>query len=218
MNTNLKDMIVLVAAAAMLTACSPGATTQAPAPTSAPAATATSAPAPTEAPVVSATDTAAPVATTAPVDATTPAQPTDTPQAVAPTDTAAPVAAVAPTKINLNTATDAEFLTVPNVGSRMVREFMEYRPYDSIQQFRREIGKYVDDATVAEYEKFVYVPVSPNNADAATLQQLPGVDAAIAEQLIAARPFATKDDFLKKLGELIPAEQLAAAAGYVEAQ
>jgi DNA uptake protein ComE-like DNA-binding protein len=48
------------------------------------------------------------------------------------------------TKFNLNTASEADFLTIPNVGNRMVREFMEYRPYTSIGQFRREIGKYVD--------------------------------------------------------------------------
>ena len=47
------------------------------------------------------------------------------------------------TKLNLNTATREQFLTIPGVGDRMVREFEEYRPYASIQQFRREIGKYV---------------------------------------------------------------------------
>lgn len=37
----------------------------------------------------------------------------------------------------------------------MVRKFEEYRPYVSIQQFRREIGKYVDEAMVAAYEQYV---------------------------------------------------------------
>src|ERR1044071_2662061 len=50
------------------------------------------------------------------------------------------------TKANLNTASADDFITVvPGLGNRMVREFMEYRPYISIQQFRQEIGKYVDD-------------------------------------------------------------------------
>jgi DNA uptake protein ComE-like DNA-binding protein len=121
-------------------------------------------------------------------------------------------------KLNLNTATGDEFLTVPNVGDRMVREFMEYRPYTSIQQFRREIGKYVDDTQVADYEQYVFVPVSPNNADTETLQQLPGVDAAIADQLIAARPYASNDTFLAKLGELVSADQAASAAAMLEAE
>ena len=42
--------------------------------------------------------------------------------------------------------------TIPDFGNRMVREFFEYQPYVSIQQFRREIGKYVDDEQVASYE------------------------------------------------------------------
>jgi hypothetical protein len=33
--------------------------------------------------------------------------------------------------IDLNTGTDAQFLTIPGVGSRMVREFKEYRPWTS---------------------------------------------------------------------------------------
>ena len=52
-------------------------------------------------------------------------------------------------RVNLNTGTQAEFGEIPGVGNRMVREFMEYRPYVSIRQFRREIGKYVSDEQVA---------------------------------------------------------------------
>jgi DNA uptake protein ComE-like DNA-binding protein len=130
--------------------------------------------------------------------------------------TAAPVVEVK--KFNLNTMTREEILSIPNTGNRMVREFDEYRPYVSILQFRKEIGKYVDAAQVAEYEKYVYVPVSPNNADAATLQQLPGVTASVADQIIAARPFNSKDDFVKKLGELTSPTQAAAVAFMVEAQ
>lgn len=154
---------------------------------------------------------------------------TDTPAAAVATATTAPAAdpatpaaaqpaSQAATKLNLNTASDDEFKTIPNVGDRMVREFKEYRPYTSIQQFRKEIGKYVDATQVADYEKYVFVPVNPNEADADTLQQLPGVDAAIAEQLIAGRPYAAPADFLKKLGELVTPDQLATAQGYVEVQ
>src|SRR6185312_4540435 len=59
-------------------------------------------------------------------------------------------------KVNLNTASEADLLrAIPNLGNRMVHEFEEYRPYRSIFQFRKEIGKYVDQAQVAEYEKYV---------------------------------------------------------------
>lgn len=57
--------------------------------------------------------------------------------------------------INLNTATDAEILTIPGMGQRMLREFKEYRPYKSIEQFRREIGKYVSRQEVARLEQYV---------------------------------------------------------------
>lgn len=57
--------------------------------------------------------------------------------------------------INLNTATDAEILTIPGLGQRMLREFKEYRPYTSMAQFRREIGKYVSRQEVARLERYV---------------------------------------------------------------
>ena len=43
------------------------------------------------------------------------------------------------------------------VGDRMAHEFEEYRPYVAMAQFRREIGKYVDDGEVARLERFVTV-------------------------------------------------------------
>lgn len=57
--------------------------------------------------------------------------------------------------INLNTASREEILLVPGIGPRMAHEFEEYRPYRNIEQFRREIGKYVDEAEVARLERFV---------------------------------------------------------------
>lgn len=134
--------------------------------------------------------------------------------AVEPTPTTA--AEVSMSKLNLNTASGDDYLkAIPGFASRMVREFLEYRPYVSIQQFRREIGKYVDDAVVAEYEKYVYVPVDVNESDAATVQQLPGVDATIAEQLIAGRPYDSPDAFLAKLAGFVTAAQVAEAQGYL---
>ena len=57
--------------------------------------------------------------------------------------------------LNLNTATPEDLLTIPGVGSRLVREFLEYRPYINMRQFRREIGKYVSDEEVARLERYV---------------------------------------------------------------
>jgi DNA uptake protein ComE-like DNA-binding protein len=59
--------------------------------------------------------------------------------------------------IDLNSATGDEILLIPGVGRRMRHEFEEYRPYRSIEQFRREIGKYVDRDEVARLERYVTI-------------------------------------------------------------
>lgn len=119
-------------------------------------------------------------------------------------------------KVNLNTATKEEFFAaVPDLGNKMAHEFEEYRPYKSIQQFRKEIGKYVPPAKVAEYENYVFVPINENDSDAATLQQIPGLDATEAAALVAGRPYASRDAFLAKLSEKVSAGELAVARTYL---
>jgi DNA uptake protein ComE-like DNA-binding protein len=59
--------------------------------------------------------------------------------------------------IDLNTASDADILTIPGLGNRMLHEFKEYRPYDGIERFRREIGKYVSKEEVARLERYVTI-------------------------------------------------------------
>ena len=59
--------------------------------------------------------------------------------------------------VALNSATDEEILAIPGVGDRMLHEFKEYRPYKNIEQFRREMAKYVDENELARLERFVYV-------------------------------------------------------------
>jgi DNA uptake protein ComE-like DNA-binding protein len=57
--------------------------------------------------------------------------------------------------INLNDAKRSDILLIPGVGKKMAHEFEEYRPYSNIEQFRREIGKYVDEREVARLEQYV---------------------------------------------------------------
>ena len=119
-------------------------------------------------------------------------------------------------RINLNDMTREQLLeTIPDFGNRMVREFFEYQPYVSIQQFRREIGKYVDDDQVAFYESYVYVPVDVNDSDAETLKQIPGLTDEIAEALMAARPFDSNEAFLAALSDHLDEEQIEAASAYL---
>jgi DNA uptake protein ComE-like DNA-binding protein len=143
------------------------------------------------------------------------AQGTPTPIA---SPSSSPVATPTFTKLDLNTVTDEQLLTVPGVGDKMLHEFLEYRPYTSIVQFRQEIGKYVSEEQVATYEESVYVPVDPNAADVETLKQLPGVDDTIAQALIDGRTYATNDDFLSALAMLVSASDAAAAAPYLAPQ
>ena len=60
-------------------------------------------------------------------------------------------------RIDLNNASEEEILLIPGVGDRMAHEFDEYRPYDGIERFRREIGKYVDEEEVARLEQNVAI-------------------------------------------------------------
>ena len=117
----------------------------------------------------------------------------------------------APT-VNLNTASKEQIKAgVPGIGDKMVHEFEEYRPYVSIAQFRKQMGKYVDAPTIAQYERFVFVPVDPNACDAQTMAQLSGVTSAEAEELIAKRPFADRDAFLNALVEVVTEAEFSGA-------
>lgn len=59
--------------------------------------------------------------------------------------------------LDLNGASREEILLIPGVGNRMAHEFEEYRPYKQIEQFRKEIGKYVDKNEVARLERYVAI-------------------------------------------------------------
>jgi DNA uptake protein ComE-like DNA-binding protein len=59
--------------------------------------------------------------------------------------------------VRLNTASDADILTIPGAGQRMVREFKEYRPWKTREQFMKEIGKYVGEAEAARMWRYVVI-------------------------------------------------------------
>jgi DNA uptake protein ComE-like DNA-binding protein len=59
--------------------------------------------------------------------------------------------------VNLNTATDADILTIPGAGTRMVREFKEYRPWKTKEQFDKEISKYVGARETARLWRYVVI-------------------------------------------------------------
>jgi DNA uptake protein ComE-like DNA-binding protein len=59
--------------------------------------------------------------------------------------------------VRLNTATDADILSIPGTGQRMVREFKEYRPWKSKEQFIKEIGKYVGAKEAERMWRYVVI-------------------------------------------------------------
>ena len=116
---------------------------------------------------------------------------------------------------NLNTTAEADFKMVPGVGDRMAHEFEEYRPYTSIQQFRREIGKYVDEEEVARYENYVFVPVELNTASEEDIKALPGVGDRMAHEFEEYRPYTSMEQFRKEIGKYVDDKELARLERFV---
>ncbi len=116
---------------------------------------------------------------------------------------------------NLNTTAEADFKMIPGVGDRMAHEFEEYRPYTSIQQFRREIGKYVDDEEVARYENYVFVPVELNSASEEDILALPGVGKRMAHEFEEYRPYNNLAQFRKEIGKYVDDKELARLERFV---
>ena len=52
---------------------------------------------------------------------------------------------------------EEDIKNLPGVGSKMTHEFLEYRPYENMAQFNKEIGKYVDEAELSRLARFVYL-------------------------------------------------------------
>ena len=110
---------------------------------------------------------------------------------------------------NLNTTPEDDFKIIPGVGNRMAHEFEEYRPYTSIAQFRREIGKYVDEEEVARYENYVFVPIELNTASEETMKALPGVGNRMAHEFEEYRPYTNMAQFRKEIGKYVDDKELA---------
>ena len=110
--------------------------------------------------------------------------------------------------LNLNTSAEDNFIMIPGVGERMAHEFEEYRPYKSIKQFRKEIGKYVDEKEVTRYENFVFVPAELNTASEEDFKALPGVGDRIAHEFEEYRPYKSMAQFRKEIGKYVDAKEL----------
>lgn len=60
-------------------------------------------------------------------------------------------------KVGLNSGAESDYQLIPSSmpARRLAHEFEEYRPYESMDQFRREMSKYVSDEEVAYLARYV---------------------------------------------------------------
>jgi len=117
--------------------------------------------------------------------------------------------------LNLNDVTEAEVLLIPGVGNRMAHEFEEYRPYAGLAEFRREIGKYVDDDEVARLEQFVFVPLDLNSASSEDFATIPGVGPRMIHEFEEYRPYAGIEQFRREIGKYVDADEVARFERYM---
>jgi len=117
--------------------------------------------------------------------------------------------------LDLNTATDEEIMLIPGMTERMAHEFEEYRPYTSLQQFRREIGKYVDADEVARLAQYVFVPLGLNTATAGQLMTIPGMTERMVHEFEEYRPYESLEQFRREIGKYVDANEVARLESYV---
>lgn len=117
--------------------------------------------------------------------------------------------------INLNTASRAEILLVPGVGNRLAHEFEEYRPYKALAQFRREIGKYVDEKEVARLERHVFVPINLNTGSDEDILSIPGLGKRMLREFREYRPYKNLEQFRREIGKYVDKKEIARLERFV---
>ena len=118
-------------------------------------------------------------------------------------------------QINLNTSSREELMLIPGLSSRMAHEFEEYRPYTSLEQFRREIGKYVDEDEVARLEQYVFIPLGLNSASSSDLMTIPGMSSRLVHEFEEYRPFTSMEQFRREIGKYVDEDEVARLESYV---
>jgi DNA uptake protein ComE-like DNA-binding protein len=118
-------------------------------------------------------------------------------------------------QINLNTASEAEIMLIPGMTGRMAHEFEEYRPYTSLDQFRREMSKYVDDAEVARLEQYVFIPMNLNTASEDDFATIPGMTPRMIHEFEEYRPYTTMEQFRREMSKYVDDAEVARLESYV---
>ena len=117
--------------------------------------------------------------------------------------------------INLNSASEAEVKLVPGINGKMAHEFDEYKPYASMEQFRREIGKYVDADEVARLEHYVFVPMDLNTASSDAFATIPGMSERMVREFGEYRPYESLEQFRREMGKYVDEAEVARLERYI---
>lgn len=117
--------------------------------------------------------------------------------------------------VNLNAGTPEEILLIPGAGSRMVREFGEYRPWVNWAQFDREISKYVGQEETDRLKKYVFIPVNLNTATPEMILTIPGAGQRMVREFNEYRPWVNQAQFEREIGKYVDEKEVARLWRYV---
>lgn len=110
--------------------------------------------------------------------------------------------------VDLNRGTDAEFLLIPGAGQRMLREFKEYRPWTSFDQFQREIGKYFrgNPGEVARLEQYLFIAIDINTASDSLVMTFADIGVGTrrwVREFKEYRPWTSAEQFQREIGKYV---------------
>ena len=117
--------------------------------------------------------------------------------------------------LNLNTATSPEIMLIPRIAKRMTREFEEYRPWKTVAQFDKEIGKYVGADETNRLKKYVFIPIDLNTATDEQILSIPGIAKRMTGEFKEYRPWKTREQFMKEIGKYVGEKEAARLWRYV---
>ena len=118
--------------------------------------------------------------------------------------------------VNLNLSPREEIMLIPRAGSRMAREFDEYKPYTGgYVQFRREIGKYVNEQEVAHLEQYTFIPIDLNTASDSAILSIPGAGPRTLREFKEYRPYPNIEKFRREMGKYWSEKEVARLERYI---
>lgn len=118
--------------------------------------------------------------------------------------------------VNLNLSPREEILLIPRAGRRFAREFDEYKPYTGgYLQFRREMGKYVNEQEVAHLEQYTFIPIDLNTASDSAILSIPGAGPRVLREFKEYRPYTSIEQFRREMGKYWNEKEVARLERYV---